>query len=114
MKEVVIILRPKMYIKTKQALVDAGFSSMTVKEVVGRGKVPMQYELDDPKEGVKYRVAAKKMVTMYVRAEEIEALIDTVIEVNKTNRAGDGKIFILPVEDAIRIRTEQRGVEAVV
>ena len=46
MKEVMIILRPKMYFKTKQALVEAGFHSMTVKEIIGRGKRPIQYDMD--------------------------------------------------------------------
>lgn len=113
MKEVIIFIRPKMYFVTKKALNDAGFHSMTVKDVIGRGKTPIHYDLD--KEGtVKNRLVAKKMVDMYVRDEDLQSVIDTVEEANKTNHAGDGKIFVLPVKNVIRIRTDQRGEDALV
>ena len=114
MKEVIIILRPKMYFKTKQALVDAGFHSMTIKEVVGRGKQPVQYDMDGDNGVIKHRVVAKKMIDMFVRDEDVQCLIDTVVEVNKTNQAGDGKIFVMPVKNAIRVRTGEQGNDAVI
>ena len=103
MKEVVVILRPKMYFKTKKALDEAGFHSMTVQEIIGRGKEPIQYDYDG--EVVTHRLVAKRMLTVYVRDEEVQLLIDTIVEVNKTNSAGDGKIFVFDVEQVIRIRT---------
>lgn len=114
MKEVIIILRPKMYFKTEQALVDAGFHSMTIKEVVGRGKKPVQYDMDNGESEIKHRVVAKKMIEMFVRDEDVQRLIDTVVEVNKTNMAGDGKIFVLPVKNAVRIRTGEQGIDAII
>lgn len=114
MKEVIIILRPKMYFKTKKALVAAGFHSMTVKEIIGRGKKPIQYDGDENEIVIKHRLVAKRMLTMYVRDEEVQYLIDTVMGVNQTNHAGDGKIFVLPVTGAIRIRTGETGNEAIV
>lgn len=111
MKEVVVVLRPKMYFETKKALDDAGFHSMTVQEIIGRGKEPVQYDYDG--EVVSHRLVAKRMVTIYVRDEDVQFLIDTIIEVNKTNHAGDGKIFVLPVVEGIRVRTGERGNEAV-
>ncbi len=114
MKEVVIILRPKMYFKTKQALVDAGFHSMTVKEVVGRGKQPVQYDMDNNDGVIRHRVVAKRMIEMYVRDEDVQCLIDTVVETNKTNQAGDGKIFVMPVKNAIRVRTGEQGNDAII
>ena len=102
MKEVMIILRPKMYFPTKDALDQAGFHSMTIREIIGRGKCP-----------VKHRLVAKRMIDMFVRDEDLQKLIDTVVEVNKTNHAGDGKIFVLPVNDAIRVRTGEKGIEAI-
>lgn len=110
MKEVSIILRPKMYFKTKHALDQVGLTSMTVQEIIGRGKSPVQYDRD---EFVKHRIVAKRMITMYVRDEDVQFLIDTVVEVNKTNHAGDGKIFVQPVLDGIRIRTDEHGNEAI-
>lgn len=112
MKEVVVILRPKMYFPTKEALDQAGFHSLTVQEIIGRGKEPVQYDYDG--EVVSHRLVAKRMLTIYVREQDVQFLIDTIVEVNKTNHAGDGKIFILPVAEGIRIRTGESGDEAVV
>lgn len=113
MKEVIMFIRPKMYFITKKALNNAGFHSMTVKDVIGRGKTPIHYDLD--KEGtVQNRLVAKKMVNMYVRDEDLQRVIDTVVDANKTNHAGDGKIFISPLQESIRIRTGERGNEAIV
>ena len=112
MKEVTVILRPKMYFVTKDALVNAGFHSLTVPDVIGRGKEPVQYDYDG--EVVTHRLVAKRMLTIYVRDEDVQFLIDTIVEVNKTNHAGDGKIFISPLQESIRIRTGERGNEAIV
>lgn len=113
MKEVMIILRPKMYFPTKEALDKAGFHSMTVREIIGRGKNPVQYDFDES-DVIKHRLVAKRMIDMYVRDENVQYLIDTIVEVNKTNSAGDGKIFVLPVSEAVRVRTGERGIEAIV
>lgn len=112
MKEVTAILRPKMYFVTKDALVNAGFHSLTVQDVIGRGKEPVQYDYDG--ETVTHRLVAKRMLTIYVRDEDVQFLVDTIVEVNKTNHAGDGKIFISPLNESIRIRTGECGNEAVV
>ncbi len=111
MKEVTIILRPKMYFKTKEALDEAGFSALSVQEVIGRGKKPVQYDFDN--EVVAHRLVAKRMITMFVRDGDVDSLVKTIVETNKTSHAGDGKIFVSPVKDAVRIRTGERGDEAV-
>ena len=69
MKEVTIILRPKMYFKTKEALDEAGFSALSVQEVIGRGKKPVQYDFDN--EVVAHRLVAKRMITMFVRDGDV-------------------------------------------
>lgn len=114
MKEVMIILRPKMYFKTKKALVEAGFHSMTVKEIIGRDKKPIQYDMDKENGPIKHRLVAKRLIEMYVRDADVDFLIETVVKINQTNHAGDGKIFVLPVKEAIRIRTNEKGNEAVI
>lgn len=113
MKEVVMFIRPKMYFITKKALNNAGFHSMTIKDVIGRGKMAIHYDLDT-EESPKSRLVAKKMVDMYVRDEDVQKVVDVVVEVNKSNHAGDGKIFILPVNEAIRVRTGQKDNEALI
>lgn len=111
MKEVTIILRPKMYFETKKALDEVGFQAMTVQEIIGRGKSPIQYDFDG--EVVTHRLVAKRMLTMYVRDEDVDFLVETIVNVNKTNSAGDGKIFISPIVEGIRVRTGERGNESV-
>ena len=86
---------------------------MTVREIIGRGKNPVQYDFDES-DVIKHRLVAKRMIDMYVRDENVQYLIDTIVEVNKTNSAGDGKIFVLPVSEAVRVRTGERGIEAIV
>ncbi len=112
MKEVTVILRPKMYFKTKEALDKAGFAALSVQEVIGRGKKAVQYDFDN--EVVSHRLVAKRMITMFVRDQDVDFLIKTIVETNKTNHAGDGKIFVSPVNEGIRIRTGERGNESVV
>ena len=85
MKEVMIILRPKMYFPTKDALDQAGFHSMTIREIIGRGKCPVHYDYDEGAP-VKHRLVAKRMIDMFVRDEDLQKLIDTVVEVNKNRR----------------------------
>ena len=80
MKEVMIILRPKMYFPTKDALDQAGFHSMTIREIIGRGKCPVHYDYDEGAP-VKHRLVAKRMIDMFVRDEDLQKLIDTVVEV---------------------------------
>lgn len=113
MKEIMIIIRPKMYFPTKEALDEAGFYAMTIRDVIGRGKTPVRYDFDGDGDVI-HRFAAKKMINMYVRDEDVDRLVETVVKVNETNHAGDGKIFIMAAEDAVRVRTGENGIEAIV
>lgn len=118
MKEVMIIVRPNRYFKTKEALSENRFFAMSTKEVLGRGKASVKFA--SAEEGEKQTEAdihenafvAKKMIEMIVPDEAVDALINIVLEVNKTGAEGDGKIFVLPVEDSIRIHTGETGEDA--
>lgn len=118
MKEVMIIVRPNRYFKTKEALSGNRFFAMSTKEVLGRGKVGVKFAsaeagemqaVDDIHENA---FVAKKMIEMIVPDEAVDSLINIVLEVNKTGSEGDGKIFVLPVEDSIRIHTGETGEDA--
>lgn len=127
MKEVIAIIRMNMINKTKEALSLAGIPSMTCRKVHGRGKKKVNYELisdllagsevESPtvaeaiSEG--HRLIPKRLITLVVNDEEVKTVVDTIIKVNQTGNAGDGKIFVLPVEDAVRVRTGETGVEAI-
>ena len=60
--------------------------------------------------GVRY--LPKRMISWIVEEAQVEPLVEAIIEANQTGQLGDGKIFVLPVEEAVRIRTNERGVEA--
>lgn len=122
MKEIIIVIRPKKVNATKEALTALGFPSMTAIPVLGRGKqkgiageVNIEYRpgiLEENKSGgMKY--VPKRYLSIVVNDENEEAVIEAIIKVNQTGQFGDGKIFICPVEDAIRIRTDEQGNEAI-
>ena len=119
MKEVMAIVRMNKINQTKRALADAGISSMHARECLGRGKglVDMSvlkgaeqgYEEAISQLGNSQRLIPKRMITVVVPDSLVPTIVNTIIENNKTGKAGDGKIFVLPVEDSIRIRTGESG-----
>lgn len=114
MKQVLIIIRPNMYFKTREALVESNFQAMSEKDVLGRGKQGADYITGTGEElHTNYPFLAKKMIEIYCRDEDVDRLIETVKKVNQTGCSGDGKIFVLPTEDVIRIRTAEKGINAI-
>jgi len=122
MKEIIIVIRPKKVNATKEVLTALGFPSMTAIPVLGRGKqkgiageVNIEYRpgiLEENKSGgMKY--VPKRYLSIVVSDENVEAVIEAIIKVNQTGQFGDGKIFICPVEDAVRIRTDEQGNQAI-
>lgn len=119
MKEVMAIIRMNMINKTKDALSLEGFNSITCRKVLGRGKKKIDYELiqnliageeiESPiiaeavSEG--HRLVPKRLISIVVLDEDVPKIIDTIIQTNKTGNPGDGKIFVLPLSETIRIRT---------
>jgi nitrogen regulatory protein P-II 1 len=112
MKKIIAIIRPSKFEEVKRALIDLGCSGMTVNEVKGHGK---QLGITERYRGTDYKVdlLPKTQIDMVVRAENVEKVIQTITESAKTGNIGDGKIFVLSVEDVIRIRTGERGPEAI-
>lgn len=110
MKEIIIIIRPNMYYKTKEALHQKGIYSMNSQLVYGRGKnsdvnIEINKNINDDMDICNATLIAKKQINIVVRDEEVKTVIDTVIATNQTNTSGDGKIFVIPVEKVVRIRT---------
>lgn len=118
MKQVIIIIRPNFYFKTKQALSENRFFAMSTKEVLGRGKVRVHFtageagkdEVTD--EVYENALVAKKMIEMVVPDDDVERLVEIILSVNSHGVDGDGKIFIQPVEESIRIHTGETGEDA--
>jgi nitrogen regulatory protein PII 2 len=123
MKQVIAIIRINMVNRTKQALVDAGFAAFTVRKVLGRGKGQVDFRvLHGAEIGHSEAIAhlkddgpmliPKRMMSIVVAGEAVPQVVETIIKTNQTGKPGDGKIFILPVSEAIRIRTGEAGAKA--
>ncbi len=120
MKQIIIILRPGCYFKTKQLLSENRFFAMSTKEVLGRGKATVNFKAGEgsgmsiAEQVYENALVAKKMIEMTVVDEAVQTVIDLVLSVNSHGAEGDGKIFVLPVEESIRIHTGEKGEDALI
>jgi nitrogen regulatory protein P-II 1 len=112
MKEIVAIIRPNKLDEVKDALEKIGCHGVTVTEVKGRGR---QLGITESYRGSDYRIdmLPKTRLDIVVADEDKEDVIKAIVETAKTGDIGDGKIFISSVEEVVRIRTGERGDEAV-
>jgi len=112
MKKIEAIIKPFKLDDVKEALANKNIQGMTVSEVKGFGRQKGHAELY---RGAEYVVdfLPKIKLELLVADEDAAAAAETIAEVAKTGRIGDGKIFVLPVEEAVRIRTGERGAAAV-
>ena len=111
MKTIDCIVRPHTLEAVKTALNELGVTGMTVSEVRGCGSSPP--ETDWLGEETLIRLTIRLRIEMVVPDSLVEAIIETVLRHAHTGQPDDGKIFVLPCHDAIRIRTEERGESAV-
>jgi nitrogen regulatory protein P-II 1 len=112
MKQITAIIKPFKLDEVREALAAVGISGLTVTEVKGFGRQKGHTELY---RGAEYVVdfLPKVKVEMVVGEEMVDGAIDAIIKAARTGRIGDGKIFVTAVEQVIRIRTGETGVEAV-
>lgn len=108
MKLVTAIVKPFKLSEIKEALQEAGFPALTVSEVRGYGRQKGHAELY---RGCEYQVdfVPKLRIDLAIEDDRLDELIKLLTEVARTGTIGDGKIFVVPVEDVIRIRTGERG-----
>jgi nitrogen regulatory protein P-II 1 len=111
MKQVAAIIKPFKLDEVREALADMGVSGLTVTEVKGFGRQKGHTELY---RGAEYVVdfLPKIRVEVVLPAAMVDAAIDAIIKAAFTGKIGDGKIFVTAVEQAIRIRTGESGVDA--
>ncbi len=112
MKKIEAIIKPFKLEDVKDALNKAGIAGLTVTEVRGYGRQKGHVELY---RGAEYDVSfvPKVKVELVVADSAVEAIISVIEETAKTGKIGDGKIFVLPVDETVRIRTGERGETAV-
>ncbi len=112
MKKIEAIIKPFKLDDVKEALSQVGVEGLTVTEVKGFGRQKGHTELY---RGAEYVVdfLPKIKLEIVVRDEIVDRVIDAITEAANTGKNGDGKIFVLPLEEAIRIRTGERGPAAV-
>lgn len=108
MKRVEVITRPEKLEAVRKALEDAGCAGLMITEIEGHGK---QMGVVQQWRGEKYKVELlpKIRIESVVRDQDVQRITKAIIESAKTGEIGDGKIFISNVEDAIRIRTGEKG-----
>lgn len=112
MKKIVAIIRPNKIDNVKDALEEVGCKGMTVTEVKGRGR---QLGITESYRGTDYCIdmLPKTRLEIIVKDEDAEEVINAIVNIAQTGNIGDGKIFISPVEEVVRIRTGERGDKAV-
>ncbi len=112
MKKIEAIIKPFKLDEVKDALNEAGIMGITVTEVKGFGRQKGHTELY---RGAEYVIdfLPKVKVEVVVRDELVGRVIEAIEKAAKTGRIGDGKIFVTPVEEAVRIRTGERGEDAI-
>lgn len=111
MKKIEAIIRPHKLDDVREALLEQGFHGMTILEVKGFGRQKGHTEVY---RGSEYKIdfLPKVKVELVVPEDRVEAAVATIVKSAKTGQVGDGKIFILPADEVIRVRTEESGEEA--
>ena len=112
MKKIEAIIREERLEAVKEALEEKSYFGMTVSEVSGRGKqkgIPLQWRVGE------YRVdlLPKLKIELVVLDGDVPTVIDAIVRNTRTGEIGDGKIFVLPVESVVRVRTGDRDENAI-
>lgn len=112
MKKLEAIIKPFKLEEVKEALNEIGIEGMTVSEVKGFGRQKGHTEIY---RGSEYTVdfLPKIKIEVVVTDDQVGSAVETIAKAAKTGKIGDGKIFVLPVEESVRIRTDEKGEAAV-
>ena len=112
MKKIEAVVRQDRFHLIKIGLEEKGFISMTISDVIGRGKqkgVTLKWRVGEHR----IEFLPKKKIEIVVDDKDCQIVVDIICERGRTGAVGDGKIFIIPVEEVVRVRTGERGREAI-
>lgn len=111
MKKIEAIIKPFKLDDVKEALNGLGIKGMTISEVKGYGRQKGHTEVY---RGAEYVIdfLPKLKIEIIVKSDQADQVIDAIVEAAKTGKIGDGKIFVMPVENVVRVRTGERDEEA--
>ncbi len=112
MKKIEAVIRPEKLEEVRQAIENAGYPGITITEAEGHGK---QKGVTQVWRGESYRATflPKVKLEMVVNASDVDTLLDTIVAAAKTGQVGDGKIFVSDIQNVVRIRTNERGEQAI-
>ncbi len=112
MKKIEAIIKPFKLDDVKEALNGLGIKGMTISEVKGYGRQKGHTEVY---RGAEYVIdfQPKLKIEIIVKADQVDTVVDAIVAAAKTGKIGDGKIFILPIESVVRVRTGERDHEAI-
>lgn len=126
MKEITAVIRMNMVSKTKEALLKSGFSAFTCRKVMGRGKKKIDFSIFNGEFAERlqdknvaeqlsetHRLISKRMLVILANDEDVEKVTNIIIETNRTDNSGDGKIFITNVVEVVRVRTGEKDAAAI-
>ena len=112
MKKIEAIIREEKLVPVRNALESLGYFGMTISEVSGRGKqggISLQWRVGE----YKVDLLPKLKIEVVVMDDDLSPALSAIVRTARTGEIGDGKIFVIPVEDAVRIRTGDSGTNAV-
>ena len=109
MQKIEAIIRPEKLDGVKDALAAAGVTGLNIVHVTGRGVQKGIVHMGRGGESYEVDMLPKVKVEVVVADDQVDRLVSTICQAAKTGRIGDGKIFVIPVADAIRVRTGERG-----
>jgi nitrogen regulatory protein P-II 1 len=112
MTKIECIIRPERFEEVNAVLNDLGIVGMTTSEVRGCGR---QRGYVERYRGMEYqvRLLPKMKLELVLRDDQVDAVVNAIVEAGRTGEVGDGKIFLTRIEDAVRIRTGERGEAAI-
>ncbi|MFV0466252.1 MAG: P-II family nitrogen regulator [Lachnospiraceae bacterium] len=126
MKEIMAIVRPSKVNQTKNALAEGGYPAFSCRPCLGRGKksidpellqlviatgeLPMDATGENLTEAI--RLIPKRVFVIIVEDDQVQDAVDVIIKANQTGRPGDGKIFVLPINESYRVRDGSSVAEA--